>query len=172
MDRTRSDTSLHLVQRDEYCAIVKGNPSVAGMETVHSARPRLSLTTIGVATSGSASSDTISEAPRVPLSNARAGTSSSELKAVLTHRTAQKTKRELRSQNVYRMTRLGLIQPDSPRDGFRGGGESVGSRGDGGGEKTRWLKLKRDEVDESGPLSWLYDAAFRRLIRGGEMMLL
>ncbi len=58
--------------------------------------------------------------------------------------------------------------PNSRRLGFFTGGEREGRPGDGGGEKTRWLKLKREEVEESGPRSWLYEAALRRLIRGGE----
>ena len=70
------------------------------------------------------------------------------------------------------MILLGRTRAASPRDGFRGGGESVGRPGDGGGEKTRWLKLKRDDVEERGPLSWLYEAALRRFMRGGDMMIL
>jgi hypothetical protein len=45
--------------------------------------------------------------------------------------------------------------PNRPRLGLFAGGESDGSPGDGGGEKTKWLKLKREEVEESGPRSWL-----------------
>ncbi len=70
------------------------------------------------------------------------------------------------------MILLGRTKPASPLEGFRGGGESEGRPGDGGGEKTRWLKLKRDEVEERGPLSWLYDAALRRLMRGGDIITL
>ena len=51
---------------------------------------------------------------------------------------------------------------------FLGGGISAGSLGEGGGEKSRWLKLNRDDVEESGPRSWLlYEAARRRLSLGG-----
>lgn len=52
-------------------------------------------------------------------------------------------------------------------------GTSAGRPGDGGGEKSRWLKLKREEVEESGPRSaWLYEAVLRRLIRGGDTIIL
>ena len=69
---------------------------------------------------------------------------------------------------AYRTTRSGRMVPNTRLLGFFTGGESEGRPGDGGGEKTRWLKWKREEVEESGPRSWLYDAALRRLIRGGE----
>jgi len=67
------------------------------------------------------------------------------------------------------MTRLGL----GVWDGFRGRGMRCGRPGEGGGEeKTRWLKLKRDEVADSGTFSCVYDAALRRLMRGGDTIIL
>lgn len=78
----------------------------------------------------------------------------------------------LRIRIAYRTTLIGRTGPNNRRFGFFTGGEREGRPGDGGGEKTRWLKLKRDDVEESGPRSWwLYDAALRRLIRGGEKTL-
>jgi hypothetical protein len=55
---------------------------------------------------------------------------------------------------------------------FLGGGEREGRPGDGGGEKRRWLKLNREDVEERGPRSWLYDAALLRLMRGGDTIIL
>lgn len=71
------------------------------------------------------------------------------------------------------MTRLGR----GALDGFlriRGACCGRGSPGDGGGEwKARWSKPKREELEDSGPLSAeLYEAALRRLIRGGEIIIL
>lgn len=83
-------------------------------------------------------------------------------------------KKNPKAHTVKRISLLGLTRPTSPLDGLRGGGDSDGKPGDGGGEKTRWLKLKREEVEERGPLSrlWLYDAALRRLMRGVVMTIL
>lgn len=59
-----------------------------------------------------------------------------------------------------------------PFFGFFRGGDNEGNPGDGGGEKTRWLKLKREDVEDRGPLSYLlYEVALRRLIRGGETII-
>lgn len=71
-----------------------------------------------------------------------------------------------------RNTRLGRTRPVKPVEGFRNRGVNAGRPGDGGGEKRRWLKLKREDVDDKGPLSWLYEAARRRFIRGGETIIL
>jgi hypothetical protein len=71
-----------------------------------------------------------------------------------------------------RNARLGRTKPPRLVGDFRGRGARAGRPGDGGGEKRRWLKLKREEVDDSGPLSWVYDAALRRLIRGGATIIL
>lgn len=58
-------------------------------------------------------------------------------------------------------TRLGL-----GADGdLRGRGTNAGKPGEGGGEKIRWLKLNRDEVDDVGPFSPWYEAALRRFSR-------
>lgn len=54
-----------------------------------------------------------------------------------------------------RISLSGRIVPSSFRFGFFTGGESDGRPGDGGGEKTKWLKLKRDDVEERGPRSLL-----------------
>jgi len=53
--------------------------------------------------------------------------------------------------NTKRKTRLGLGALESLRGRVTRGG---GKPGDGGGEKTKWLKLKRDDVDEVGTLSF------------------
>ena len=58
-------------------------------------------------------------------------------------------------------------------EGFLGLGTNWGRPGEGGGEaKMRWLNPKRDEVEERGPPSLVYDAALLRLIRGGETIIL
>jgi hypothetical protein len=77
-------------------------------------------------------------------------------------------------QARYRRARLGLTGSSLLPDAFRGrAGTSAGRPGDGGGEKRRWLKLKREDVEESGPRSaWLYEAALRRFIRGGDTIIL
>lgn len=68
------------------------------------------------------------------------------------------------SHNTPRKSFLGVREGA----GFPCRGTRAGRPGDGGGEKTRWLKLKREEVEESGPRSLaLYEPARRRLRRGG-----
>lgn len=70
------------------------------------------------------------------------------------------------------MSRIGRTPRISFLWGGFFGGESDGRPGDGGGENTKWLKLKREDVDDRGPFSaTLYEAARRRLIRGGKMAL-
>jgi hypothetical protein len=59
----------------------------------------------------------------------------------------------LSNRIVYRITLSGRIVKNPRRLGFLTGGEREGRPGDGGGEKTKWLKLKRDDVEESGPRS-------------------
>ena len=71
-----------------------------------------------------------------------------------------------------RITRLGRTRLPRLPEGFRGLFTRAGRPGDGGGEKRRWLKLKREDVADSGPWSWLYEAALRRFIRGGETIIL
>lgn len=54
---------------------------------------------------------------------------------------------------------------------FLGRGTNTGRLGEGGGEKRRWLKLNRAEVEERGALSvLLYEALRRRLSLGGAIM--
>lgn len=51
--------------------------------------------------------------------------------------------------------------------GFPCRGTKAGRPGDGGGEAMRWLKLKRDEVEDSGPLMLsLYEPARLRFSLG------
>jgi hypothetical protein len=52
-----------------------------------------------------------------------------------------------------RITLVGRTKLAKLPDGFRVLLTNAGRPGDGGGEKRRWLKLKRDEVDDSGPRS-------------------
>lgn len=68
--------------------------------------------------------------------------------------------------------RLGRTKPPRLVGDFRGRGAKAGRPGDGGGENKRWLKPKREEVDDTGAFSWVYDAALRRLIRGGATLTL
>jgi hypothetical protein len=84
-------------------------------------------------------------------------------------------KKKLEMKTVHtrmRITLLGRTKLAKLPEGFRVLLTNAGRPGDGGGEKRRWLKLKRDEVDDSGPRSWLYEAALRRFIRGGETIIL
>lgn len=56
-------------------------------------------------------------------------------------------------ERTRRSTLLGRTNPVNPLGVFLSGGESDGKPGDGGGEKTRWSNVKRDEVEEMGALS-------------------
>lgn len=71
---------------------------------------------------------------------------------------------------AIRNTRLGRALK---LDLLFGRGMRAGRLGEGGGENKRWLKLKRDDVEERGPRSWaLYEMARRRFILGGATMTL
>lgn len=75
-----------------------------------------------------------------------------------------------------------MIQP-TPRntllgrgalEAFRGRVTKTGKPGEGGGENKRWLKLKLEEVADSGIFSFgmaVYDMALRRLRRGGDTII-
>jgi hypothetical protein len=66
------------------------------------------------------------------------------------------------SQNSTRRNRRGA----GDGNGFPCRGTNAGRLGDGGGDWMRWLKLNREEVEDNGPFSPVYEPARCSVIRG------